>query len=79
MDQLSVHRVSAVKELCEQLKITVIFNVSYSPELNPIETCFSSVKAMFKRQRLNKLARGEEFDMESEVRKAFKVVTPKLV
>ena len=79
MDQLTVHKAKEVKTLYEELNITVIFNVSYSPELNPIETCFSSVKAVFKRSRLHALAKGEDFDMETGVRKAFKTIKPQLV
>ena len=44
MDQLPVHKTAAAKTFCEENDISVIFNVSYSPELNPIETTFSSVK-----------------------------------
>ena len=44
LDQLPVHKTTAVKDFCEENDIMLIFNVSYSPELNPIETTFSTVK-----------------------------------
>ena len=48
LDQLSVHKTIAVRDLCEELEIMIIFNPSYSPELNPIESTFSHSKRVFK-------------------------------
>ena len=56
-----------------------IFNISYSPELNCIETCFSFVKQAFKRMRLNDLANDRPFDMEATIRQSFGILTPDLV
>ena len=53
MDNLSVHRSKKVRELMDQLQIEQIFNVAYSPEYNPIELCFTSVKARFKQLKTN--------------------------
>ena len=39
MDQLNVHKSLAVKPYYEQLNITPVWNVSYSPEFNPIGKC----------------------------------------
>ena len=44
MDKLQVHRSKEVKEKYIDLDIMKIENVSYSPEFNPIEACFSQVK-----------------------------------
>lgn len=52
MDQLAVHRAGEVKVLCAELDITILFNVSYSPEFNPIESVFSQVKRTYARVRL---------------------------
>ena len=79
MDQLAVHRTIAVRDLREELEITTIFNPSYSPELNPIESCFSHVKRKFKSQRLWALINGQEFDMDEEIDDAFEVITPGMV
>ena len=56
-----------------------IFNVSYSPEFNPIESCFSQVKRYFCAERLNVLANFGVFDQNKTIRSAFMKVTPKLV
>ena len=79
MDQLAVHRRKDVFELCKELGIEIIFCPSYSPDLNPIESCFSHVKRIFKNDRLNALANGRDFDMEHGVRKAFKFISVELV
>ena len=68
-----------VRNLCKELDINIVFNIRYSPDLNPIEAAFSQVKRVFNKARLNALARGKEFDMYVNIRKAFKVVTPHLV
>ena len=44
MDRLPVHKSKDVKEWLEKLNIEPVFNVSYSPEFNPIEAVFSKVK-----------------------------------
>ena len=52
MDQLPVHRSRDVQAVCVELDITPVFNVSYSPEFNPIEAVFSQVKRIYCRARL---------------------------
>lgn len=41
MDQLAVHKSKEVRPVYEELGITPIFNIGYSPEFNPIEAVFS--------------------------------------
>ena len=41
MDQAQIHRAKEVKPYFEKLNIRRVFNIGYSPELNPIESCFS--------------------------------------
>ena len=79
MDQLSVHKEKTVKPYYQSLNIMQIFNVSYSPEFNPIESCFSQVKRYFCAERLNILANFGVFDQNKTIRKAFEKVTPALV
>ena len=74
MDQLTVHKMNSVRAEYARYHITPIFNVSYSPELNPIETVFSFVKQTFKQIRLNKLANDEPFDMDMVIRHSFGVI-----
>ena len=63
----------------EKLSITVIYNVSYSPEFNPIESAFSNVKRKFNQQRLNALANKESFNLDRGIQNAFTVITPELI
>ena len=53
MDRLQVHKQKDVREWLAKLNITPLWNVSYSPEFNPIEAVFSKVKRLFNSRRLN--------------------------
>lgn len=55
----------------DRLQIQPIFNIPYSPETNPIETCFSLVKHYFVRKRLQCLANGLPFDINTTIGEAF--------
>ena len=44
MDRLNVHRSAKIRELAHQLGIKLVFNASYSPDLNPIERVFALTK-----------------------------------
>lgn len=79
MDKLSIHTSKATKDECARRCIYPIFNVTASPEFNPIETVFAFVKKKYSRARLNALANTEPFDLDREVKKAFNCVTPELV
>ena len=52
MDQLQIHKSKDTLKVYDELSIWPIFNISYMPELNPIESCFSHVKRVFNRERL---------------------------
>ena len=52
-----------VSAVCEEREITRIWNISHSPDLNPIEAVFSQVKRVFNKHRLTALANNREFDM----------------
>ena len=68
-----------MKPWYEKLNIMPIFNVGYSPEFNPIEACFSQVKRAYNRERLNALANDRSFNQTTEIKVAFRQVTPALV
>ena len=51
-----------------------IFNVSYSPEYNPIELIFSKVKREFKRLRARKLTGLIQDDHDALIKKAVRSV-----
>ena len=78
-DSLSVHKSKETKPWWEKLDIKRIFNVGYSPEFNPIESCFSQVKREFCKERLNALVNQEEFETVKVIQQSFKLVTPQLV
>ena len=78
-DSLSVHKSKETKPYWEKLDIKRIFYVGYSPEVNPIEACFSQVKREFCKERLNALVNQEEFETVKVIQQSFKLVTPQLV
>ena len=44
LDKASIHKTKDVRDFCRDNDVTLILSVSYSPELNPIESTFSGVK-----------------------------------
>lgn len=44
MDNLSVHKVARVREIIEATGARVLYLPPYSPDLNPIEPCWSKIK-----------------------------------
>ena len=48
IDNASWHKTLAVKEYCEENKITLLFLPPYSPEYNPIERVWSFLKSKIK-------------------------------
>ena len=48
IDNLRVHKVTAIKELIECKAHSLHFLPPYSPQLSPIEECFSKWKAIIK-------------------------------
>ena len=64
MDNASIHKAKDVKPHYEELKITTVFNVGYSPEFNAIEAVFSKVKRLFNHQRLNNLVNKTGFNFD---------------
>jgi transposase len=74
MDNLAVHKSRNVKPYYESLDITPVFNVSYSPEFNPIEAVFSKVKNVFNTKRLNCLVNKIGFNADNTIRFAFRTI-----
>lgn len=50
MDRASIHRVSAVAEVLDQLGVTVRLLPAYSPEFNPIEMTWAWIKRQIRDQ-----------------------------
>ena len=53
------------------LGFEVVYNASYSPEYNPIETIFSIVKRKIKNERLRQFMKKEEEDLRTMTAKEF--------
>src|SRR5204863_5242326 len=51
MDNARIHHNEALVESVEEIGGKIIYLPSYSPDFNPIETAFSSLKVWFKRYR----------------------------
>jgi len=49
--------------------------VGYSPEFNPIESCFSIVKFHFCKSRLNDIVNRKGFNFDRTIEKAFEEVS----
>ena len=71
-DNLRVHHSKRVLDRLEELGVKVIFNLAYSPAYNGVEGCFSKVKHSFKKQRLQKLARGLRPNLQTLIQRAVK-------
>ena len=59
MDGAKFHTSKYTTEQLKLMGVRVILNVSWHPQFNPIEGCFSVVKKHFKRKRLHELANGK--------------------
>ena len=49
MDNLSVHKSEAVRELIEGTGAKILYLPPYSPEFNPIEEAFSKIKNLLRK------------------------------
>lgn len=71
LDNASFHKTNLVRDAAEELGIRLIWNVPYSPEYNPIESCFSVVKNHFKRARLNAMVNEKTFSFQKGIHSGF--------
>ncbi len=51
MDNLPAHKVSGIKELIEAKGAKLIYLPPYSPDLNPIEKCWSKIKTCLRKAK----------------------------
>jgi hypothetical protein len=79
MDNLQIHKTKKSLALYDELDILPIFSITYMPEFNPIESCFSQVKRFFGQARLWALINDIPFDFNEQIMEAFDVITPALV
>lgn len=70
MDNLKAHKVAGVTAACAAAEVSLLYLPPYSPELSPIEECWSKVKAILRA----KAARTREA-LEQAIAEAFEAVT----
>jgi transposase len=70
MDNLSAHKVKGVKEAIEKCGARVLYLPPYSPDLNPIEKCWSKIKTYLRQAK----ARTREV-LENALKEALLLIT----
>ena len=60
MDNLPAHKVSGIKELIEAKGAKLIYLPPYSPDLNPIEKCWSKIKTHLRKAKARTRAELEK-------------------
>jgi len=55
LDNCSIHKARVSKTLAQRLKIDLLWNVPYRPELNGIEFVWSIAKRRFRRMQLQRM------------------------
>ena len=70
MDNLSAHKVKRVRELIEAVGAKLIYLPPYSPDLNPIEKCWSKIKTYLRAAK----ARTREA-LEKALREVLQLIT----
>lgn len=77
VDNASIHKVEGIRELVEGHGARLIYLPSYSPDLNPIELAFSSIKAWLRanRARVNAALQSDDGSMYDAFWEAVHAVT----
>ena len=70
MDNLPAHKVAGIRELIEASGAKLIYLPPYSPDLNPIEKCWSKIKTYLRKAK----ARTRE-ELEKALREALLLIT----
>lgn len=70
MDNLPAHKVAGIRELIEAKGARLIYLPPYSPDLNPIEKCWSKIKTHLRKAK----ARTRE-ELEKALREALLLIT----
>lgn len=58
MDNLSVHKIKGVREAIEAQGARLVYLPPYSPDLNPIEKCWSKIKTYLRKAKARKIGRA---------------------
>lgn len=70
MDNLPAHKVAGIRELIESYGAKLLYLPPYSPDLNPIEKCWSKIKTYLRKAK----ARTRE-ELEKALREALLLIT----
>lgn len=70
MDNLPAHKVAGIRELIETCGAKLIYLPPYSPDLNPIEKCWSKIKTYLRKAK----SRTRE-ELEKALREALLLIT----
>ena len=70
MDNLPAHKVAGIRELIEARKAELIYLPPYSPDLNPIEKCWSKIKTYLRKAKARTRA-----ELEKALREALLLIT----
>jgi hypothetical protein len=78
VDNASIQKVAGIRELVEERGMRLMILPSYSPDLNPIELTFSSIKAWVNanRDHVNQEMADEDGTVNNVLRQAVYSVTP---
>ena len=78
MDNAAIHKVEGIREMVEAHGARLIYLPPYSPDLNPIEEAFSSIKAWLRANRdyVQTEVEGVGADPYAVIREAVHTVTP---
>ena len=78
VDNASIHKVAGIRELVEEHGMRLMFLPSYSPDLNPIELSFSSIKVWLRanRDEVNREMESENGTVYNALWQAVYSVTP---
>lgn len=72
MDNLPAHKAIKVREAIESVGASVKFLSPYSPDFNPIENCWSSLKEFLRTQESRTCK-----ELDQAINKAINLITPK--
>ena len=78
IDNASIHKVARIRELVEERGTRLLYLPTYSPDFNPIESAFSTIKAWLRanRDRVNREMEAEDGSVYNALWDAVYSVTP---
>jgi transposase len=77
VDNASIHKVAGIRDMVEEHSVCLLFLPTYSPDFNPIELAFSTIKAWLhtNRDRVNQEMESEDGSVYNVLWQAVHTVT----